>query len=246
MNPFLCALTTLTRFPVRLKHTPSEDEIRSSANWFPLVGLLIACVVGVAALILECFVPIMLRVVLLVFLPEFVTGAFHLDGLADTADGFMSSRTRERILEIMHDSRIGTMGVLAIVFWTFIRFGAILNPVQSTSVISFFFAALYGRCAIVYHLSFCKYARQEGLGRLVFEKVPVMGLVFAILFSFGIVLLGPLQWKFYLPPVLLPLWCWLWSSYCKSKIGGGTGDTLGACEEITEILVLIWFALIPL
>lgn len=241
MKSFLCALSTLTRIPVGKHFSPSDADIRNSADYFPFIGLLLALVLTVFACALEKVLPNPLFMFILPFLGELPTGAFHLDGLADTADGFMSSRSRERILEIMHDSRIGTMGVLAIVVWAFLRFGCFFTTAKGVFPTALFCSILYGRCALVYHLAFCQYARKEGLGRLVFERKPIAGLWFAFVFSCIMVMVSP-GFLWCLPPLLLPLWVWLWSAYCTKKIGGGTGDTLGACEEITEILVLFWFA----
>ena len=107
MNPFLCALSTLTIFPVGKDFAPAEKEIRQSPNYYPLIGLGLGILLGICGFAAYKLLPLTLCAVVLTFLSEIPTKAFHLDGLSDTFDGFFSSRPREKMLEIMHDSRCG-------------------------------------------------------------------------------------------------------------------------------------------
>lgn len=112
---FLAGIQFLTRIPVPLSF--SEAETCASVPWFPAVGL---CLGGCAALLYRGLhvlrmSPLFCSFAAVVFLAA-LNGGMHLDGLADTADGMLSSRDRERTLEIMKDSRVGTMGVLALIF----------------------------------------------------------------------------------------------------------------------------------
>ena len=247
MNTFLCALSTLTVFPVGKNFSPSEKEIRNSANFYPLTGLLLGILLGGIAIVLCNFLPTLLCAVILTFLSEVPTRAFHLDGLSDTFDGFLSSRSREKMLEIMHDSRCGVMGILAILLWGLLKFSAFQTLLENDCAIftgcSVFFMTLYGRCALVYHLSMCPYARKDGLGKLVFDCKPPAGIVTAVIFS-GLIWVLPGDLFRNLLPLLLPIFCYCWSSFSIRRIGGGTGDTLGACEEITEVGILLCFALL--
>ena len=240
MRTLLAALSMLTAFPVGKNFVPTEDEIRRTPFCFPLIGIgigLISALIGQG--VLMAF-PHLAAAALLTFLSELPTRAFHLDGLADTADGFLSSRSRERILEIMHDSRIGTMGVLAIAAWSLIKFSAFAVLPEKSIPAVLFFMSLNGRCAMVYHLLCSRYARAEGLGRLVFERKPISGAVLSLLCSFG------LMYAVF-PPVCLTvpgavlIFGLLWSVFTWKTIGGGTGDTLGAVEELSEILTLLIF-----
>ena len=238
MRTLLAALSMLTSFPVGKNFVPTEEEIRRTPFCFPLVGIGIGLILALIGQGILLVVPHFAAAALLTFLSELPTLAFHLDGLADTADGFLSSRSRERILEIMHDSRIGTMGVLAIAAWSLIKFSAFAVLPEKFIPAALFFMALNGRCAMVYHLLSSRYARAEGLGRLVFERKPVSGAVLSLLCSFG------LMYAVF-PPVCLIVpgavlvFGSLWSFCTWKLIGGGTGDTLGAAEELSEILTLL-------
>ncbi len=238
MRILRAALSMLTSFPAGKNFVPTDEEIRRTPFFFPLIGIVIGAISALIATGLLKILPLLPAVALLTFLSEVPTRAFHLDGLADTADGFLSSRPRERILEIMHDSRIGTMGVLAIAAWCLIKFSALAVSAEKQIPWVLFFMSLNGRCAMVYHLMCCRYARPEGLGRLVFERKPVSAVILSVLCSFG------LMYAFFPPicltvPAAVLVFGVLWSLYTREKIGGGTGDTLGAVEELSEILTLL-------
>ena len=241
MRILRAALSMLTSFPTGKNFVLTDDEIRRTPFCFPLIGLVIGLILALIGQGLLKILPHLIAAALLTFLSELPTRAFHLDGLADTADGFLSSRPRERILEIMHDSRIGTMGVLAIAAWCLIKFSAFAVLAEKQIPAALFFMSLNGRCAMVYHLMCCRYARAEGLGRLVFERKPAAGLILSLLCSFG------LMYAFFPPigltvPGAVLVFGILWSLYTRHKIGGGTGDTLGAAEELSEVLTLLMLA----
>ena len=241
MRIFRTALSMLTCLPAGRGFVPAEEEIRHAPFCFPLIGMIVGLLLALVGIGLQRIFPPLVCAAVLTFLSEVPTRAFHLDGLADTADGFLSSRSRERTLEIMHDSRIGTMGVLAIAGWSLIKFSAfVVLPGEMTGA-ALFFMSLNGRCAMVYHLMFCPYARKEGLGRLVFERKPSAGMILSLLCSFG--LAAAVFPRSYLAMPLLTLgFAFFWSLYSRHKIGGGTGDTLGAGEEWTELLTLLVLA----
>ncbi|MBQ9337035.1 MAG: adenosylcobinamide-GDP ribazoletransferase [Lentisphaeria bacterium] len=244
MRIFRAALSMLTCLPAGSGFTPTDDEIARTPFCFPLIGLLIGALLAAAGAGLQRIFPPVVCAALLTFLSEFPTRAFHLDGLADTADGFLSSRPRERILEIMHDSRIGTMGVLAIVFWGLVKFAAFTVLPGKLIPAALLLMSLNGRCVMVYHLMCCKYARPSGLGRLVFERRPTAAVLLSVLCSAGLAwaLLPPTG--LVLPGVMLVFGV-VWSLYTRRKIGGGTGDTLGAAEELAEVLTLLTLAALP-
>ena len=238
MRILRAALSMLTSFPTGKNFVPTDEEIRRTPFFFPLIGMVIGAILALIATGLLKILPLLPAVALLTFVSEVPTRAFHLDGLADTADGFLSSRPRERILEIMHDSRIGTMGVLAIAAWSLVKFSALAVLPEKQIPWVLFFMSLNGRCAMVYHLMFCRYAREEGLGRLVFERKPAAAAILSVLCSFG------LMYAFFpliclTVPAAVLVFGILWSLYTRKKIGGGTGDTLGAVEELSEVLTLL-------
>ena len=241
MRVLRAALSMLTSLPTGKNFTPTDDEIRRTPSCFPLIGMVIGFLLALIGMGLQRIFPPLLCAALLTFLSELPTRAFHLDGLADTADGFLSSRPRERILEIMHDSRIGTMGVLAIAAWCLVKFSAFAVLPGKLIPAALLLMSLNGRCVMVYHLMLCRYARTEGLGRLVFERKPVFGVILSLVCSFGLTyaVLPPI---YLVIPASLVIFGAAWSLYTRLKIGGGTGDTLGAAEELAEVLTLLLLA----
>lgn len=237
------AFSMLTRFPVGRNFVPTEEEIARTPFCFPLIGIGIGLLLALIAMGLQKVFPPLLTAAFLTFLSEVPTGAFHLDGLADTADGFLSSRKKERILEIMHDSRIGVMGTLAVAAWCLIKFSAFAAMPGKWIPAAVFFMSLNGRCSMVYHLMFCRYARETGLGRFVFARKPVFGMILCLCCSVGLTY-AILPLPYLSLPFLLPGVIFLWSIYTRRKIGGGTGDTLGAAEELSEILTLLTLSVV--
>ena len=241
MRTFLTALSMLTCLPAGKNFVPTDDEIRRTPFFFPLIGMGVGLMLALIGAGLQRVFPPPVCAALVTFLSEVPTRAFHLDGLADTADGFLSSRPREKILEIMHDSRIGTMGVLAIAAWALVKFAAFAVLPGAVIPSALFFMSLNGRCAMVYHLMLCRYARPDGLGRLVFERKPAAGTVLSLLCSFGFAY-AVFPRAFLLIPAGIGIFTLLWSVYTRYKIGGGTGDTLGAAEELSETATLLILA----
>ena len=158
----------------------------------------------------------------LALLPEALTKGFHLDGLADTADGFLSGRSRERKLEIMRDSRIGSMGVAAIFAQLGMKFALFASIPAPALPVAAGIMMLSGRCGIVLYNAMSRYARPEGLGAIWFRRRPVAGIVLALLLP------GVWAWWFFgvVPgsalAVVLLLFSFLWSRVTKAVIGGAT------------------------
>jgi adenosylcobinamide-GDP ribazoletransferase len=172
------------------------------------------------------------------------SGCLHLDGLSDTADGFLSSRTRERILEIMKDSHTGAMGVIAIVCLLLVKFAVLASLPAETLWPAVLLMPLAGRCAIVLQIALLPYARPSGLGNIFYRRSSWLAAFLAV----GILavvaggLVGPrglIVWAACLVVALA------FSAYAYRKIGGATGDTFGAVCEIVEVVPALVLALGP-
>ena len=236
MRSFIAALSLLSIFPVG-RFMPSRRDLVAAPAWFPAAGLLFAALIFVVARLLAVWMPGMAGAALLVLLTEVLTKAYHLDGLADTADGFLSSRPRERKLEIMRDSSVGVMGVAAIVFVLLLKFALLagLDPRMWQYVMAF--AAFSGRCALLFHIASCPCARADGSSAIYFERrhrssstlwAILLGVVAVIIFGIYGLIFG----------VVIGLFIALWRVICVRTIGGATGDTIGAAEELCELLVM--------
>lgn len=250
MQLFFKALAYYTRIPTpAIKHFHPDDATKA-IRYFSLVGIVVGLICGAVSLS-GLLMSRGLGILLAVAAGILATGAFHEDGLADMADGFGGGYTREKIMAIMKDSRIGSYGVIALIM------------LLATKVYAIYMLFNFSRWNLVllfatYHalarmtsgsLIFCStYARTDGSAKIAtndhaWGKKEVAGLIGFGLLPLG-VMCGCCGWYYGL--VLLPLGGLLWwfRHYCHKHIGGYTGDCLGALEQLAEVVALITFNLI--
>jgi adenosylcobinamide-GDP ribazoletransferase len=235
MKRFLAALQFLTIVPLPGGFIPGERVLGGSLSFFPVVGLLIGGTVALADFGLGFLLPVSVTSVFAVILMIAASGALHIDGLADTADGFFSARPREEILAIMKDSRSGPMGVVAIVCVVVLKIALIASVAGPWRWWVLFLTPLAGRCAFLVHFALLPYVRPEGGLAGIFHRNRSRGhalWALAVLLSVGYVA-GCL-------PGLIAGGCaflgaLLLATYSFRRIGGLTGDTLGAACELTEL-----------
>jgi adenosylcobinamide-GDP ribazoletransferase len=244
------ALGFLTRFSIPAHYFDGEAQpVSQSSGAFPLAGLIAALPAAVFMLIAPWLtMPPLLAAVIAVAVSIGVCGALHEDGLADAADGFFGARDVESRLEIMKDSRNGTYGTLALVLSVAIRVAA-LSAIASESSLAAAFALLSAsvtaRAALVWHWFELPNARPGGTAdqagkpdkdQLNFALATGTALAFFLAFFAtgidGIVLTAS----------LIALSGIFFVRLCREKIGGHTGDTLGAAAQIAEISTLIALA----
>lgn len=182
--------------------------------------------------------------VLVVVLAGF-SGCLHLDGLADTADGLLSSRSRERMLEIMKDSHIGVMGVVAIAGVWLLKFAALASVTAQELWMAALLMPVAGRCAMVVQLAILPYARTTGLASVFYVRPRRLAAFWAVAFLAAVAwgVLGPrglVVWAACIAATLVV------SGYVYRRIGGATGDTFGAVCEIVEVVPALVLALGPM
>ena len=243
MRSWLAALQFLTVIPVCAKL--DESDFQHAPFWFPVVGLLIG---GMAALADTALMPLGLSPglssIAVIALLAAASGGLHLDGLADTGDGLLSARPRERTLEIMRDSRIGTMGVLALLVVLAVKVAALAELEGTLRWKALLFAPVSGRCLQLIVMGSLPYAREEGgLASLFIGRrralLAVWGGVCCL--SAGIAIFGsPGGAACILALLAAAALLSLWS---LRRIGGFTGDTLGATSEIAEASLLLMVSL---
>jgi adenosylcobinamide-GDP ribazoletransferase len=241
MKPFFAALQFLTRIPVPNLNLQTRDFAR--ANYFyPIVGLGIGALLAGLNLALQSRVPLSARLVLLFTLYILLTGGLHLDGLADSADGLIGARSRERRLDIMRDSRIGTFGVLALLCVLGLQFTAALNLRDPDLTTALLLAPSWARASLVMASAISRPARPDGLGSAFIGMIrPYHGVIaFAMIATVAAVLSLPMAiWS----SVACATCVALLAFYFHSKIGGQTGDTLGATAQIVETAIFWTFLL---
>lgn len=166
MNSFLVGLQFLTRIRIVRQTVWTAEDFGRSTRFFPLVGLVLGICYALAAWILVSALGMRaLTAALLLILPLLLTGGLHADGFMDTADGVFSGRERERKLEIMKDSRVGSFGVVAFVLLMFLQFALLLDMSPPLLVSVFFVMPIIGRMAMVLAVSCFPYARADGMGK---------------------------------------------------------------------------------
>ena len=238
MKSFFAAIRFLTVLPLPSAGPEDAAVLGRSTRFFPVIGLLAGLMMGGLDAVLGAVLPAGPRNVLIVLVMVGVSGGLHLDGLADTADGFLSSRSRERVLEIMRDSRIGAMGVLAIVGVLALKMAALASLPTGRRWPALLLMPLAGRTALVLEMNLLPYARPTGLG-VAFETYKSRwDAVWAIgtLAGIGYAAAGPQGLFAAVGTIGVTSVVSLWS---HRKVGGWTGDTLGAACELCEAVPVL-------
>jgi len=240
---FATSFRFLTIVPLSWQAGEDHTRFERCLGFFPVVGLVIGGICcSLAGFFSLFFPPAVVTVAGMVFLAG-ISGCMHLDGLADSADGLLSSRPREVMLRIMKDSRSGVMGVLAVCFILLLKFAALTSLNNREMLSALLLMPLIGRTAILFTMARLPYAREEGgLGLLFYSsatrKTALIALILASIFiSFFFTA------QFLQIFIFVSLWVLLFAHWCSCKLGGATGDTLGAVCEIAETATALAFTL---
>ncbi|WP_318363952.1 adenosylcobinamide-GDP ribazoletransferase [Enterobacter sp.] len=242
MKLFLATLAFMSRIPVPerfMQGLAVEQYVRGIVT-FPLVGVVLGALGGLVFILLDGWCGFPLAALFSVLALALLTGGFHLDGLADTCDGVFSARTRERMLAIMRDSRLGTHGGLALIVVLLAKVLVIAElALRDMPVLTVLIAACAaGRGGAVLLMYGHRYAREEGLGNLFIGKISlaqtlitlgITALLAAMLLGItGLLALAITLVAIYLLGLML-----------KCTLGGQTGDTLGAAIELGEVIFML-------
>jgi len=234
MKNILSAIQFLTILPVgKLK----EYGPRGIAPFFPIVGILLGAMVAAFDAAASRFWPLPVVSLLDIVFLAVITGALHLDGLGDAADGLLGHRPVEKALAIMKDSRIGVMGLIAIICVLSIKWGGIMSLTDNRSLLLVLIPA-YARGSMLFGTRFLQYGRPDkGLGRPLFEnrlKVSAfLGLLIPVGLSFFLGSSGIWLNLIFLILTTAILFYYHW------RVGCITGDMLGAMTEVTEAMLFL-------
>lgn len=242
MRKILIAISFFTRIPIKLKDVSSE-EFYDSMIFIPIVGVFIGVVLYGVSFLLSFINFIELEAMLMVIAYIWLTGGLHLDGFSDTTDALFSARDREKMMEIMKDSRLGAFGAIGLIlllltYWMCFK---IILPEHSLLIIVM---PIFGRVAAIMSTCFSTYAPLGGgLGKRFTEMtkpyhfiiyvILLMGITALVLSLNGIiaVLLS------FIPGLILML-------NLQKKIGGMTGDTIGMTIELNQVFLLVIYSII--
>ena len=240
------ALSFLTILPVIDQRPASEETVAASFVWFPVVGFLIGVtLVGEDWILAHVFAQV-IRSVLIVASLTIVTGAVHLDGLADTADALGAGRDRERALDILRDSRVGTFGASAIFFDLTLKILALSTLAGTRRYAALIIAPTLARFAMVMVGVGIPYLRESGAGTAFLNSQSLgwrrrVAVVFLIIDC--AILVSPFRTVGVLAVSIALLIAFLMHLFYRRWLGGVTGDLVGACGEVIEIAVLLTMSL---
>lgn len=241
MKYFLIALQFLTRIPVKISDKIEDQDYGYSMAWFPVVGLILGWILALVFKLTVLVVNPAIAVVLVITIYMFLTGALHIDGLSDACDGLYGGKgDKVKTLEIMKDSRIGTIGALALVLDIGLRFALLYSLPVSRIPASLILMVVLGRWGQVFFCLNAPSARAESRGGYFSGSLTpaIFGFSSMTMLGMCLFLLKPVSLVLLL--VFLVLIIRIAKNYFRRKIGGITGDTIGALNEITEIFVLFF------
>jgi adenosylcobinamide-GDP ribazoletransferase len=235
LREFAAAVQFMTRIPVpAFRYEP--ELVLGGAKFYPLVGVLVALGGIVIERALRAHLPSTITALAVLIYLVAITGGFHEDGLADSVDAFGGGWTRERKLEIMHDSRIGSFGTLAICLSLLARW-ALLSamPVQR---FPFYLLTAHVLCrwSTLPLGTFMDSARTDGLGARLAHKIPLASAAVGTLLAFAIAAWA-VRIEALAPIVAVSAITLLSAWYYRSRIGGVTGDCFGTTNQLAEIAV---------
>ena len=238
MRDFITCLEFLTRVRFSKRTDWRDEDFSRSVPYFPLVGLVIGSLL--AAVNYGLFyieTPLFLRVTLLLLAEIIITGGLMYDGFMDTADGVFSARSRERMLEIMKDSHVGSNAVLAIIILLLLKIAAYLELSGETLTWVLLTMSVATRTFMVAFIVNFPYARKEGIGHMFTKYAKPFYTYIAFAVCAGIIAACGLQ---YLAVAGICFTVTLIiAQYLKTQLGGLTGDTYGALTECGNVIYLL-------
>lgn len=244
IRPFLCALSFLTIIPIPKSIQFSEKNFKDSVIFLPVVALLITPIVTCPFFLGEFMKRHQFfSAGIMLLLWVMVTGALHLDGFCDSVDGFSGGQDKKSILKIMSDGRIGAKGSVALFLLMLFKFIFLAYAAGIGRWLIVGVSLVLGRWMMALALCFGEYAKPEGLGKRFSMAGRLHGIVCSV-FALAALLvlslfLSTWQWAIGFPVLLASAITWAWYRYCRKRIGGMTGDTLGALCEMVEVVALL-------
>ena len=244
MRLYIIAMQFLTILPLPFDTRCQKEELGRATVCFPLVGLTIGALLAGLNWLLAPWLARPLADALLITALAAITGALHLDGLADVCDGLAARGGRERFLAVMKDSHVGAVGAVGLVLGLLLKWQALLAVPAEVKWQSLFLFLLLARFGQVQTIVFARNARQDGLGSTLISTAGTLQL----LTSFGITLLAAwwlMNIKGLVVLTAILVGTWLLKLWSQRRLGGITGDIIGCINELNEILALILISALP-
>lgn len=237
----------MTRIPITMNIEYSEEKLGKGIKYFPIIGYIIGIIIFLFGVVLNKYIENKYIVALLLILVELkLVGLIHVDGLADSFDGLFSYRDKDKILEIMKDSRVGTNGVVVLIFYYLVKLILIAEIISRGDVRCLIVYPIIARMSTSVNAGFGVYARDNGMSTGIIGMNKVKDGIFSIILTIFLVIIVYSNNIFKGLEMLIAgiLFIFYFRHIVYKKIGGITGDTMGASLEITGLIVLLIGAII--
>jgi adenosylcobinamide-GDP ribazoletransferase len=233
INNLISAIQFLTILPI--KKSVAFDP-KGMMQYFPIVGLIVGGMLSLFDMAVSQLWPGPAVAILDVIFLVLVTAALHLDGLGDTADGLYGNSSREKALAIMKDSRIGAMGLVAIVCGLSLKWSGMMSLADHRSLFLLIIPA-YARSGMLFGFKFLEYGRPDGTGRAFFSEPLTYSAFWGLIIPVSLSLFA--GWRGIFLNIVFIITVALILLYYKRRMGCITGDMLGAMCEITEAVLFL-------
>lgn len=237
---FFIALQFFTRIPIPGWVGYEPAWLQHASRYYPLVGLVVAAVTGSVYFLSALILPSAIAVLLSTIAGIYLTGAFHEDGFADVCDGFGGGYTRQRVLEIMKDSRVGAYGAIGIGLLLLLKCATLANLQSQAVIAALFIAHPLSRLFSAVLIWRMEYARDEGKAKPLAQSMSTPEITIAAMTTLlplaAIALGGWIPWPAILTGIAAGALATAWlARYFQRLIGGFTGDCLGAVQQLSEV-----------
>jgi len=239
ISRFITALQFLTTITISKSYKTNEQTYGECTMFYPIVGILLGLILIGLNIILSMFLHREIVDIFLLLSLTILTGGLHLDGLCDLVDAYKGGTNKETIITIMKDTHVGAMGVVGVIFLILIKYAALTNIPLDLKNTYLVIAPTIGRWSILQMVFTSRYARTtNGLGSPLIKYTTTKGLILGLTTTLlpTILLLEIKGIIIWIISVIFTLW---FTKHNEEKIGGVTGDIMGATCELNETLILI-------
>jgi len=238
MRGFILAWEFLTIIPLTRNKDVRPEELAASMVYFPLVGLILGIVLAVSNIGFLKILPSSVVDAMLIAELIILTRGLHIDGFVDTIDGLAGGKTKEDILHIMRDHRVGALGVVGVVMLLMIKYLSLNSPPAASKNLILITMPMMSRWLQVPFTNLLPYARQDGMGKAFVEGVRGRQAGIATIFT-ALVLIVLFKFNAILIMGLMGIVTYFIGLYFKKILGGVTGDVIGAVNEVNEVMFLL-------
>ena len=240
---FIAAIRFLTTIPLPWWRECTPEELGRSTGFFPVIGIIIGLILIGLNWLFGLFLPSAIVSILLVIASVIISGAMHLDGLADTCDGIAGQKSPEERWRVMSDSRTGGFGIVGVCCLLLAKYVALNSVPSNLIMVTLLLMPMISRWTMVYAIFAYPYAKPSGMGKFVKQEARWHMFVWTTVITLAVaIVLAQLK------GLVLILVTWIIvlaiAAYLKRKFSGLTGDTYGAINEIAEVCVLILISIL--